>query len=89
MGRVNAESQFDKYFSKYESIVSKQLADKLDNSLDIESSMLKVVPEILSRLVTKVSFDKKWKVISLLCRMYNSKEFTGYDYTKKTFNTNN
>lgn len=83
MGRVNAESQFDKYFSKYESIVSKQLADKLDNSLDIESSMLKVVPEILSRLVTKVSFDKKWKVISLLCRMYNSKEFTGYDYTKK------
>ncbi|MCS2149325.1 anti-phage defense-associated sirtuin Dsr2 [Scandinavium manionii] len=82
MGRTKAEIQFDKYYSKYENLISRQMNDKLDNSLDIEGSMLKVVPEILSRLITKVSFEKKEKIISLLCRLYNSKEFTGYDHTK-------
>ncbi|TCC67075.1 SIR2 family protein, partial [Citrobacter braakii] len=33
-------------------------------------------------LVTKVSFNRKEKVISLLCTLYNAKEFSGYDYTK-------
>lgn len=82
MGRANAELQFDKYLLKYESIAAKQLNDKLVNSLDIEVSMLKMIPEILSRLVTKTSFDKKEKVISLLCTLYNAKEFSGYDCTK-------
>ena len=82
MGRTNAELQFDKYILKYENIAAKQLNDKLANSLDIEVSMLKMTPEILSRLVTKVSFNRKEKVISLLCTLYNAKEFSGYDYTK-------
>ncbi|WP_164095783.1 anti-phage defense-associated sirtuin Dsr2 [Serratia marcescens] len=82
MGRTNAELQFDKYLLKYESIAAKQLNDKLINSLDIETSMLKMLPEILSRLVTKTSFDNKKKIISLLCELYNSKEFSGYDCTK-------
>ncbi|EKY3880930.1 SIR2 family protein [Enterobacter hormaechei] len=82
MGRANTELQFDKYLLKYESIAAKQLNDKLFNSLDIEVSMLKMIPEILSRLVTKTSFNKKEKIISLLCTLYNSKEFSGYDYTK-------
>lgn len=82
MGRTNAELQFDKYILKYENIATKQLNDKLSNSLDIEISMLKMIPEILSRLVTKVSFYRKEKVISLLCTLYNAKEFSGYDYTK-------
>lgn len=82
MGRANAELQFDKYLLKYESIAAKQLNDKLVNSLDIEVSMLKMIPEILSRLVTKTSFNKKEKIISLLCTLYNAKEFSGYDCTK-------
>lgn len=82
MDRTNAEVQFDKYFSKYESIATKQLNDRLVNSLNIEESMLRMIPEILSRLVTKVSFDKKEKIISFLCALYNSKEFSGYEYTK-------
>lgn len=91
MGRISAEIQFDKYLSKYESIAAKKLNGKSVNSLDIEISMQKMIPEILSRLVTKTSFDKKEKVISLLCRLYNAKEFSGYDCTKnlltRTINT--
>lgn len=82
MRRSKAELQFDKYLLKYESIVLKQLNDKLDSSISIESSMLKVLPEILSRLVTKVSFEKKEKIISFLCKLYNTKEFSGYEHTK-------
>lgn len=83
MGRVNIDSQFDKYYQKYENLVFRQIDNKLENSSALETSMLKVVPEMLSRLVTKVSFEKKEKIISLLCRLYNSPAFTSYHTTKK------
>ncbi|HFI7048784.1 TPA: anti-phage defense-associated sirtuin Dsr2 [Escherichia coli] len=82
MGRANAELQFDKYLLKYENILAKRTNVKPTNSLYNEASMLKMIPEILSRLVTKVSFAKKEKIISLLCEVYNSKDFSGYDCTK-------
>ncbi|WP_272567501.1 anti-phage defense-associated sirtuin Dsr2 [Providencia sp. PROV255] len=76
------ESLFDGYYKKYEQIVTKKIDDRLNDDLEIEISTLTIIPEILSRLVTKVSFEKKKDIINLLFKLFNSANFHGYADTK-------
>ncbi|WP_234009390.1 hypothetical protein, partial [Cronobacter sakazakii] len=61
--RKKVEDLFDGYYKKYEQIITKKIEDRLNDKLEIEISTLSIIPEILSRLVTKVSFNKKKDII--------------------------
>ncbi|WP_438436433.1 hypothetical protein [Kluyvera georgiana] len=80
--RVKVESLFDSYYKKYEQIITKKIDDRLNDKLEIEISALSIIPEFLSRLVTKVSFEKKKDIINLLQKLFNSDSFYDYSETK-------
>lgn len=82
LDRKRVEDLFDKYFSTYKSHVLKSISGNLDKKLEVENSTLSVVPEILSRLVTKCSYNKKIEVMNLLCDLYNHQKFDGFSSTK-------
>ncbi|ELY6363772.1 SIR2 family protein, partial [Cronobacter sakazakii] len=80
--RKKVEDLFDGYYKKYEQIITKKIEDRLNDKLEIEISTLSIIPEILSRLVTKVSFNKKKDIIHLLLKLFNSDNFHQYMETK-------
>lgn len=80
--RKKVEDLFDGYFKKYEQIILKKIDERLSDKLEIELSTLSIIPEILSRLVTKVSFEKKKDIITLLLKLYNSEGFYDFAETK-------
>lgn len=80
--RKKVEDLFDGYFLKYDQIITKKIDDRLNDKLEIEISTLTIVPEILSRLVTKISFEKKKDIIHLLLKLFTSKNFHDYGDTK-------
>lgn len=82
LARKKVEDLFDGYFKKYEQIITKKIDDRLNDKLEIEISTLSIIPEILSRLVTKVSFEKKKDIINLLLKLFNSENFYWYMETK-------
>jgi len=80
--RMKVESLFESYYNKYEQIISKKIDDRLNDKFEIEISALSIIPEFLSRLVTKVSFQKKKDIIKLLQKLFNSDNFHHYSETK-------
>lgn len=80
--RKKIEDLFDGYFKKYDQIIMKKIDDRLNDRFEIEMSTLSIIPEILSRLVTKVSFEKKTDIIHLLLSLFNSDNFHNYDDVK-------
>ena len=80
--RIKVESLFDSYYKKYEQIITKKIDDRLNDKLEIEISALSIIPEFLSRLVTKVSFEKKKDIIILLQKLFSSENFYDYSETK-------
>ncbi|WP_370461793.1 SIR2 family protein [Rahnella sp. RcJ3] len=82
LDRKIVEDLFDKYYSTYKLHIFKSISDNLDKKLEVENSTLSVVPEILSRLVTKCSYLKKVDCINLLCDLYNHEKFEDFSSTK-------
>ncbi|MFV8841641.1 anti-phage defense-associated sirtuin Dsr2 [Enterobacter hormaechei] len=80
--RKKVEVLFDGYFKKYEQIILKKVDERLSDKLEIEISSLSIIPEILSRLVTKISFEKKRDIIILLLKLFNSESFCDFAATK-------
>ncbi|MEP8538980.1 SIR2 family protein [Enterobacter asburiae] len=82
MNRERIEELFDSYYIKYSQLITKKINDRLDESLEIENATLSIIPEILSRLVTKTSFEKKKNIIILLQKLFTTPTFDDYYQTK-------
>ncbi|GKV95854.1 SIR2 family protein [Pectobacterium aroidearum] len=83
MDRNKVNEIIDKYFIKLKSIHDKTSTGiESSKGFHLEKCLLRIIPELLSRLVTKCSFEKKKEILIFLCDIFNSNDFHEYACVK-------
>ncbi|QIP90663.1 anti-phage defense-associated sirtuin Dsr2 [Serratia fonticola] len=70
------------YLIKFKEIYHKTTGFKSKQCTQIEFSLFNIIPEILSRLVAKCSFEKKKEIFEFLSDIFNSTNFNNYGSVK-------